>query len=92
MPRSLLGFLVKVMSPVMLRCDGIRKKGIRGKARIFYADCQLVIHLFLLQHKEDGGWESQGHTEIKGVKFAGGQRTVTHGIWMWLYPNRINGV
>ena len=48
MLRSLLGFLVIVMSPLMLWCGGIPKKGIRKKAHICYAAFWLVTYLFLL--------------------------------------------
>ena len=29
---------------------------------------------------------------ITGVNWAEGQKSVTHGIWMWIYPKNIDGV
>ena len=45
-----------------------------------------------MQHQVDTGWEEQDGVDIKGVRFAGGQSAVTKGIWMWMYPYKINGV
>lgn len=39
----------------------------------------------MVQQGTDGGWESCGE-QVAGVNWAGGDDSVTHGIWMYSRP------
>ena len=46
----------------------------------------------MCQWEDDSNWENQRSTEIRGGKWAGGQKMVTEGIWMYIHPRLIENV
>ena len=46
----------------------------------------------VLQNGHDNGWELHLQTVIKGANWAKGEKSVTQGIWFYIYPKLIDNV
>ena len=49
-------------------------------------------HLLSFQKRNDDEWENEKHMKLKGAKFRKGKEPATKGVWMWMYPFKIEKV